>query len=70
MSAAPDIAPVSSLPLEQTLWTRADCGRFLQYTSSTMRKRVEKLPGYPKPLRPIGHARWIAAEIIAWATQR
>ena len=60
------MSDIHALPLEQTLWTRADCGRFLRYTPSTMRKRVEKLPGYPKARRPSGHPRWIAAEVIAW----
>ena len=69
--AASVVPHPGALPLDRILWKRADCARFLQYTPSNMRKRVEKLPGYPSALRPGGgRPRWIAAEIVAWAIQR
>lgn len=59
----------SSLPLDKTLWTREQVADYLGAESRTTMDRIMAKPGFPKP-KAIGHGRWIAADIIEWASEQ
>ena len=60
------------IPLAAQLWTVADVAECLSCSQEQVSSRYAPLPGFPKPIRlpsggsGRGHARYKAAEVIAW----
>lgn len=69
MSAVTDDRPLPRLPLDKTLWTKEQVGKYLEVSPRTL-ERLYRASGFPKP-KMIGHSpRWIAAEVIDWAGEQ
>lgn len=47
-------------------WSVRDVAGFFGVSSRTVRRMVEREPGFPRPVRVLGSIRWSVGEVRAW----
>lgn len=59
-----------ALPLDMVLWDYQEVADYLRVNVRTVSERYAVQPGFPKARKPGGgHPRYIAGEVIEWATR-
>ncbi|UOF80945.1 hypothetical protein [Caudoviricetes sp.] len=51
-----------------TLWTAKECAEWLKQSYSHFIQKTQYLDGFPKRCPIPGHPRWVAQDVIDWAT--
>jgi len=59
----------AAIPVRERWLDPESAASLLSMSKRHFLERIAILPGFPRPLR-VGHPRWLAEEILAWAEMR